>query len=468
VRLKKYLNKDIFILPMSPFNSALTKKKIYSVSELNKETKDLLSTHYSFIQVEGEISNLSQPSSGHIYFSLKDKKAQIRCAMFKSQLRRLSFTPSNGKQVIVSAQVSLYEARGDYQLIADKMQQAGEGGLQLAFEQLKSKLFNEGLFDQSLKQALPLLPKQIGVITSASGAAVHDILSVLKRRFPAIPIIIYPTSVQGEAAKFEICKAIETANSLKQADILLLARGGGSLEDLWSFNEESVARAIIKSKIPIISGIGHEVDFTIADFVADLRAPTPSAAAEHAVPSQESWLANFQAIEYQLHQIIQRQLSQHQQSIQWLNKRLQQQHPGQQHQRHAQTIDNLDSKIQQLIQEKIKHSQHLINNQNYKLQQHNPANRIIRYKEQLNYLSKRLNTSIIHNIEKLKTKQLSLIQTLNTVNPLATLERGYSITNPAKSTTIISSSKQLNTGDKIKTRFASGHIISQVQEINHD
>jgi len=453
---------------MSFPNLSLAEKKIYSVSELNRETKDLLSTHYSFIQVEGEISNLSQPSSGHIYFSLKDKKAQIRCAMFKSQLRRLSFTPSNGKQVIVSAQVSLYEARGDYQLIADKMQQAGEGDLQLAFEKLKSKLFNERLFDQSLKQVLPLLPKQIGVITSASGAAVHDILSVLKRRFPAIPIIIYPTSVQGEAAKFEICKAIETANALKQADILLLARGGGSLEDLWSFNEESVARAIIKSKIPIISGIGHEVDFTIADFVADLRAPTPSAAAEHAVPSQQSWLANFQAIEYQLHQIIQRQLSQYQQSTQWLNKRLQQQHPGQQYQRHAQTLDNLGFKLQQIIQVKINHTQHLLNNQNNKLQQNNPTNRIISYQQQLNYLHNRLNTAVVHNLEKLKRKQLALAQTLNTVSPLATLERGYSITSLAKSTAIISRCEQLTIDDKIKTRFAHGHIISQVQEINHD
>lgn len=443
-------------------------KKIYSVSELNKETKDLLSNHFSFIQVEGEISNLSQPSSGHIYFSLKDKKAQIRCAMFKSQLRRLTFTPSNGKQVIISAQVSLYEARGDYQLIADKMKQAGEGDLQLAFEKLKSKLFNEGLFDQSIKQPLPILPECIGVITSPSGAAIHDILSVLNRRFPAIPVIIYPTSVQGETAKVEICYAIETANRLQQVDIILLARGGGSLEDLWCFNEESVARAIVNSKIPIISGIGHEVDFTIADLVADLRAPTPSAAAENAVPNQQSWINNFQALEQQLKNIVSRQLNQQQQSINWLHKRLKQQHPGQQYQRLAQTLDNLDARLQRIIQSRIKQETHLLAKQDYLLQRHNPKNRIEHYQQQLNYLTNSFNHAIKSKLEKLKRKQSSLIHTLNAVSPLATLERGYSITRLTQSNTLISNSEQLSIDDTIKTRFAHGSIISQITEINHD
>jgi len=453
---------------MELLTSALTEKKIYSVSELNRETKDLLSSHFSFIQVEGEISNLSRPSSGHIYFSLKDKSAQIRCAMFKSQLRRLNFNPENGKKVIISAQVSLYEARGDYQLIADKMQQAGEGGLQLAFEQLKSKLFNEGLFEPGLKKQLPTLPEHIGVITSPSGAAIHDILSVLKRRFPAIPVLIYPTAVQGEAAKFEIAHAIETANQQAQVDIILLARGGGSLEDLWSFNEEMVARAIVTSKIPIISGIGHEVDFTIADFVADLRAPTPSAAAENAVPNQQSWLANFQAIERQLQQIIQRQLSQYQQSTNWLNKRLQQQHPGQQFQRHAQTLDHLEARLLGVISTKIQQQKQLIATQNNTLQRHNPANKIIHFQQQLNYLSNRLKSSIHSKLEKLKSRQTSLAHTLNAVSPLATLERGYSITSATETSKIISNSQQLSINDTIKTRFAQGHVISQIKEINHE
>jgi exodeoxyribonuclease VII large subunit len=453
---------------MSSFGAVFTEKKIYSVSELNRETKDLLSCHFSLIQVEGEISNLSQPASGHIYFSLKDKKAQVRCAMFKSQLRRLNFIPKNGTQVIVSAQVSLYEARGDYQLIADKIQQAGEGDLQLAFEQLKSKLNSEGLFDQNIKQTPPPLPRHIGVITSPSGAAVHDILSVLKRRFPSIPVLIYPTAVQGESAKFEIVRAIETANQHGLVDVILLARGGGSLEDLWSFNEENVARAIVKSKIPIISGIGHEVDFTIADFVADLRAPTPSAAAETAVPNQQSWLSAFQTIELQLQQIIQRQLSQYRQSTQWLNKRLQQQHPEQQYQRHAQTVDHLEARLLRAIQSKIRHDKSLIANQNNVLQLHNPANRIVRYQEQLQYLNNRLNRAVHSKLEKLKGKHLYIIQALNTISPLATLERGYSIASLADSSSIISSSNQLSIDDKIKTRFAHGHIISQVKEITHE
>lgn len=446
----------------------VSETKIYSVSELNKETKNLLSSYFSYIQVKGEISNLSTPSSGHIYFTLKDQKAQIRCAMFKSQQRRLNFKPENGKQVIISAQVSLYEARGDYQLIADKMQEAGKGDLQLAFDQLKTKLLNEGLFDQALKQAIPDIPKQIGIVTSATGAAIHDILTVLNRRFPAIPVLIYPTAVQGDNSKFEISKAIEMANLQKQVDVIILTRGGGSLEDLWAFNEECVARAIVKSKIPIISAIGHEVDFTIADFVADLRSPTPSAAAENVVPDQQIWYARFQAIEHQLQQIIQRQLAQHHQSLSWLTKRLQQQHPGQQLQRHAQALDNLEIRLVRTIQSKIKHSSNQISQQNNLLQRHNPVDRIIRYKEQQQYLSNRLNMAMQHRLKTLHRKQLSLIQTLNAVSPLATLERGYAIVSESNTSKIIRSSQQLSINDKIKIRLAHGEVISQIKEINNE
>lgn len=443
-------------------------KKIYSVSELNRETKNLLSSHFSFIQVEGEISNLSRPSSGHIYFSLKDKKAQIRCAMFKSQQRRLGFNPENGKQVIISAQVSLYEARGDYQLIVDKMLEAGAGDLQLAFDQLKTKLLNEGLFEQKLKQSLPEIPTQIGVITSPSGAAIHDILTVLKRRFPTIPVIIYPTAVQGESAKLEIVSAIVSANNEAQVDVLILARGGGSIEDLWAFNEECVARAIVKSKIPIISAIGHETDVTIADFVSDLRAPTPSAAAENCVPDQQIWLSAFQSLENQLNLSLQRRLASFQQATTWLHKRLQQQHPGQKLQRHAQTLDILEMRLIHTIQGKTRRSRNLLENQYNQLQRNNPADKIARYKQQQQYLSTRLNTSIRHKLEKLQRKYLSLVQTLNTVSPLATLERGYAIVTDSKTSAVISSSQQLSVDDKIKTRLAHGQIISQIKEINHE
>ncbi len=449
-------------------NSPFLEKKIYSVSELNRETKNLLSDHFASIQVEGEISNLSRPSSGHIYFSLKDKNAQIRCAMFKSQQRQLKFKPENGKQIIISAQVSLYEARGDYQLIVDKMQEAGEGDLQIAFDQLKNKLKNEGLFDSSLKQEIPEIPSQIGVITSPSGAAIHDILSVLKRRFPAIPIIIYPTSVQGDLAKSEISAALEEANKQKKVDVLILARGGGSIEDLWAFNEERVARAIAKSKIPIISGVGHDVDFTIADFVADLRAPTPSVAAENAVPSQVTWASRFESIENNLKKNIQRQLSLYQQSTNWLSKRLQQQHLGEKLQRHAQAIDLAEARMIRAIQNKIKHNNQLVKNQVSIFQQYKPDTKIDRYKEQLHFLSSRLNNSIQYQLERLQKKHLSLNQTLHAVSPLATLGRGYAIVSDPKSSTIISSTQKLSINDKIKTRLADGELISQVMEINHD
>jgi exodeoxyribonuclease VII large subunit len=266
---------------------------IYTVSQLNREAKRLLAVHFLTVQVGGEISNLSQPSSGHIYFTLKDAQAQIRCAMFKGQQQRLRFKPANGNQVILTAQVSLYEPRGDYQLVVEHMEEAGDGALRQAFDRLKQKLLLEGLFEQERKQPLPLIPNRIGVITSPSGAAIHDILTVLKRRFPVIPVLIYPVAVQGEAAKFEITQALATANQRDEVDVIILGRGGGSLEDLWAFNEEIVARAIAASNIPVISAVGHEVDVSIADFVADYRAATPSAAAEAAVPHQDEWLNGF-------------------------------------------------------------------------------------------------------------------------------------------------------------------------------
>ena len=445
-----------------------TEKAIYSVSALNRETKDLLASHFSFIQVEGEISNLSRPSSGHIYFSLKDATAQVRCAMFRSQLQRLNFKPENGKKVILTAQVSLYEARGDYQLIANKMQPAGAGDLQLAFEKLKNKLQQEGLFDSSIKKPIPSLPGQIAIISSPSGAAVHDILSVLKRRFPIIPLIIYPTSVQGENAKNEIVKAIESANKNQENEVIILARGGGSLEDLWAFNEECVARAIANSQLPIISGIGHEVDFSIADFVADLRAPTPSAAAETAVPNQLNWLATYRNYEIQLGRLVQTQLSQHKQSIHWLKQRLQQQHPSQQFHRHAQTLDHLQARLQKAIEHKIAKQQHQLGVQQQAIKQHSPSNRVLRYQQQLQYLKQQLHNSINHKLENLRRKQAALASTLNAVSPLATLDRGYSITSLDKTSKVLTSSQQLAVKQRIKTRLAHGHIISQIEEVHHE
>ena len=260
-----------------PFSTTSSQRNTLTVTELNRATSQLLNEHFFSVLVEGEISNLSAPSSGHLYFSLKDSNAQVRCAMFKTQQRKLSFKPENGKQVIVKAQVSLYEPRGDFQLIIEHLEEAGDGALRRAFDLLKVKLSEEGLFSPATKQSIPALPGTIGIITSPSGAAIRDILTVLKRRFTAVPIIVYPVAVQGHNAKHEIAKAIALANEHQLCDVLILGRGGGSLEDLWAFNEELVARAIFASQIPIISAVGHETDITIADFVADLRAATPSA-----------------------------------------------------------------------------------------------------------------------------------------------------------------------------------------------
>ena len=441
---------------------------VYSVSQLNREAKRLLATHFLNVQVAGEISNLSTPSSGHIYFTLKDSQAQIRCAMFKGQQQRLRFKPSNGNQVIATAQVSLYEPRGDYQLVIDHLEEVGDGALRLAFEQLKAKLLQEGLFDQHRKQALPLIPKQIGVITSATGAAIHDILTVLKRRFPAIPVLIYPVAVQGESAKFEIAQALATANQHQQVDVIILARGGGSLEDLWAFNEEIVARAIAASEIPVISAVGHEVDVTIADFVADLRAATPSAAAEHVVPHQEAWLNAFDALEKQLSQLIQRRLLQHQQQLAWLDKALQQQHPGQKLQRNAQRLDELEQRINQAIQHKLRDCQQQLAIGHHQLKQWQPSQRINSHQQQLSYLQQRLQRSIELKLSRLKTRQAAICQTLQAVSPLATLERGYAISQRQDNQQIIKSSQQLAINDLMLTRFAQGQVVSEVKEIIHD
>lgn len=448
--------------------AASEQEQIYTVTELNRATKRLLADHFLTIRVTGEISNLSTPSSGHIYFTLKDANAQVRCAMFRMNLRRVRFRPDNGKLVVVTAQVGLYEPRGDYQLIVEAMEEAGSGALQQAFERLKQKLLTEGLFDASRKRGIPLLPRQIGIITSPTGAAIHDILTVLRRRFPAIPVVLYPVAVQGDSAKNEIVHALQTANARREVDVLIVGRGGGSLEDLWAFNEEIVARAIAASEIPVIAGVGHEVDVTIADFVADLRAPTPSAAAEHAVPEQTEWLNAFRAYEIQLQQLIRRKLSQHQQTLDWLQRSLQRQHPGQRLQRNAQRLDELETRLQRVMQQRLNQCRTSLEIHSNALFQHSPADRIDYQRQKLLYLEQSLRRSMLNKLEQLKRKQGAIAQTLHAVSPLATLVRGYAIVTDPQSGEIIKSTQQLQTGDKLETRLSSGRFTSQVTEIDHD
>ena len=444
------------------------RRNIITVTQLNRETSQLLAEHFLSVLVEGELSNLSAPVSGHLYFSLKDANAQVRCAMFRTQQRRLTFKPENGKQVVVKAQVSLYEPRGDYQLIVEHIEEAGDGALRRAFDALKLKLSEQGLFDAAHKQSLPTLPRAIGVITSPSGAAIRDILSVLQRRFAAIPVIVYPVAVQGDNAKHEIVRAIAAANRLKQCDVIILGRGGGSLEDLWAFNEELVARAIYDSEIPVISAVGHETDFTIADFVADLRAPTPSAAAEHASPDQQQWLSRFVYLESRLQQQLQRKVNQKQQTLDWLSQRLQQQHPGQKLARNAQRMAGLESRLKLAMHTKLRHMTGSIEAKTAKLWQHNPAVIINSHKQRQEYLHNRLIAAATHKLEQLNQRLLNAGQTLHAVSPLATLNRGYAVAIKQASGEIIRSAEQLKPGELVETRLGQGRFTSEVKTVNRD
>lgn len=439
----------------------------YSVSQLNRLAKRLLSEHFMAVQVIGEISNISFPASGHLYFSLKDAQAQIRCALFKGQQTRLAFKPDNGHQVLVSGQVTLYEPRGDYQLVIEHMEEAGDGVLRMAFERLKQKLLLEGLFDGDRKKSLPLLPAQIGIITSASGAAVHDILTVLKRRFPAVPVIIYPVTVQGEQAKFEIVRALEIANEQAEVDVIILGRGGGSLEDLWAFNEEMVARAIAKSDIPVVSAVGHEVDVTIADFVADFRAATPSAAAEHVVPHQSDWLNVFVNREKQLSQLILRLLKDETQRLAWLNKSLQQQHPGQKLQRNAQRLDELEQRMTLSMTNKLAHLRQRMLISQHQMKQFDLRDKINRQKQAVLYLSQALERIMRLKLTELHQRQSALSLTLHAVSPLATLERGYAIVQRQDNQQIVKSISQVQVDDILISRVAKGQILSKVTQIEN-
>jgi exodeoxyribonuclease VII large subunit len=391
---------------------------IHSVSELNQMVRTLLEDAFLPIWVEGEISNFMCPSSGHWYFTLKDAGAQIRCAMFQGRNRVLSFQPKNGAHILLRGKISLYEPRGDFQLIADYMEEAGDGALQRAFERLKAQLNAEGLFATEYKKPIPYLPKTVGVITSPTGAAIRDILTVFKRRSPSINIVIYPTAVQGEQAAPQIVRALQIANERAECDVIILGRGGGSREDLWAFNEEIVARAIFNSTIPVVSAVGHEVDFTIADFVADQRAPTPSAAAELISPDQQEQWQTLSKI----HDVLLRQthalLFHHRNSLNHLAKRLR--HPGQRIQEQFQRLDSLEQRL--------------------------------------------LRSSRI-GIDQRQQQLATLSRALDAISPLATLMRGYAIATLAETGAILYGANQANVGDKISVRLSEGKIQCIVNQL---
>jgi len=450
-------------------NSANTQREIITVSDLNRRARTLLENEFRQVWVEGEISNLVKPASGHWYFTLKDDKAQVRCAMFTNRNRSLRITVKNGMHVIVRAKASLYEGRGDYQLIAENMIDAGEGKLQRQFEELKLKLGNEGLFDETHKRPPPSLPTHIGVITSPSGAAIRDILTVLKRRFPGIPVSVIPALVQGKDAAAEIVEGIKLANRTLSSDnpiaALIVGRGGGSLEDLWPFNEEAVARAIFASNIPIISAVGHEIDFTIADFVADMRAPTPSAAAELLSPDHQHWQAALFKARLTLSENLHRRLQQAKQQLDHISKRLR--HPGQQLQEQTQRLDDMEARLKTAITNRLKLQRAHLATQTANMENCQPEHQIARLNMSNQQLSQRLQRAMQQHLSGLHQRLKSNGLALHTLSPLQTLGRGYAIIKDEQQR-IIHSSKQLQVGDKISAQLGQGKIQCAVETIEEN
>jgi exodeoxyribonuclease VII large subunit len=406
----------LFFAKIIPMNT-MPNKKIFKVSQINAAARTILEANFDHIWIEGEISNLVEPSSGHIYFSLKDEYAQVRAAMFRNRKSGLKFQLKNGAHVVVAAQVSLYEPRGDYQLIVEHIEPAGAGVLHAKFLQLKAKLESEKLFDAKHKKAIPKLPQSIGVVTSPTGAAIRDILSVLRRRFPNVPVIIYPTQVQGNEAALQIVEALQAANERCECDVLILARGGGSLEDLWPFNEEIVARAIFASKLPVISAVGHETDFTIADFTADMRAPTPSAAAELAVPDVMEWVSSLTNVKQQLVSLMQHKLQHAKLLLENLRNRLR--HPSYYLTQQAQRLDEIESRLYLVMQYQFTRWQHRL---------------------------------------------VKATAALDLVSPLATLVRGYAIV--SKNGNVVQKTKDVVVGDEVQTKLSDGILHCSVKKIS--
>jgi exodeoxyribonuclease VII large subunit len=411
-----------------------------TVSQLNRQVKTLLEKGIARLWVEGEISNIAKPASGHIYFSLKDDSAQIRAAFFRQRQRGPTIGLKNGDQVLAFGRVSLYEPRGDYQLIVEQVEPAGEGALKRQFEVLKKMLAAEGLFDEDRKQELPELPERIGVITSPSGAAIRDILSVLGRRFPSIPVIVYPSAVQGDAAPGELIDALQTAVDRNECDVLIMGRGGGSLEDLWAFNDEKLARAIADCPVPIVSAVGHEVDFTIADFVADVRAPTPSGAAEIIVPDREDWLRSINSFATRIARLGQRAVEDRAQTLDWLARRLVRTSPEQTLLRQHDRLRDMQRRLLSAMRRGVSTQRPVLANLWQRLQRTGPE-------------------TIAAPTHRL---QLAM-RGLHAVSPLATLDRGYAIVEDVESGKVLADAGDATIGGDIRARLAKGELVATVK-----
>jgi len=448
-----------------PLFSSEPRRDIYSISRLNSEVKAVLDGSFPLLWVEGEISNLARPASGHIYFTLKDAHAQVRCAMFRMRRAKLRFQPENGMQVLVRARAGLYENRGEFQLGIEHMEPAGEGALRLAYEELKQRLGAEGLFDPAHKKPLPSFPQRIGVITSPSGAAIHDLLTVLQRRFPAASVIVYPIPVQGVDAAAKITEMIQLADQRAECDLLVLTRGGGSLEDLAAFNDEGMARAIHTAHLPIVSAVGHEIDFTIADFVADQRAPTPSAAAELISPDQAGLQQQLSQLSSRLATTLYRQSSRYQTTLQHLKQRLKQQHPAARLEQQQQRVDELARRLAQKQQNQQIQIRERLNNLTARLRVLTPTHRLTQFTLQHANLNRRLHHQMHYQLNQFKQQLGHISQHLNAISPLATLGRGYAIVQQHPSGEIVRHADVIKPGTQIKARLAEGSLLCQVEEI---
>lgn len=446
-------------------NNISNSRDIYTVSRLNREVRTVLETGFPLLWLEAELSNFARPASGHWYFSLKDEAAQVRCAMFRNRNQLVKVLPANGKQVLVRARIGLYEPRGDFQIIIEHMEEAGDGALRRQFELLKNKLADEGLFDTSHKQNIPETVTRVGIITSATGAAIHDILTTLKRRFPMQKTIVYPVPVQGKGACNKIADAINKANKRNEIDVLIVARGGGSLEDLWEFNEEVVARAIYNSNIPVVTGIGHEVDFTIADFVSDQRAATPTAAAELISPDRYQQIQKLTSIESRFIYLMQQNLQQKQQKIDWLNKRIR--HPRERLQILKRKLDELSQRNLRSVENTLEKFRARTELLDARIQQHAPFQRLQRLKLRHENINTRFQNVTNQIITTKKQKLQLLIHTLDALSPLHTLKRGYAIIQD-ENETVINTTKKLKLGQKIKTKLNYGQFSSTITDIHND
>ena len=438
-------------------------RDIWTISRLAREARAVLEGSFPLLWVEGEISNLSQPASGHLYFALKDPAAQIRCALFRNKRLLLGFRPANGQQVLARVRVTLYEGRGDFQLVVEHLEPAGEGALRLEFERLKRKLAAEGLFDAALKRPLPAFPRRVGLITSPSGAAVRDLISVLGRRFPALPLVVYPARVQGEGAAAELVAMLALANQRAECDVLILARGGGAMEDLMTFNDEDLARAIRASAIPVVTGVGHEIDFTIADLAADHRGATPSAAAELVSPSAPHLRQRLAAYEQRLIQAQAQRLEGLRRHWLAAERHLRLLHPLAELERRQQRTDDLERRLGEAMERRLRALRHRRDLAWSRLHHLSPAHRLAGLAQRLANLEGRLRRLPTRLIALRREHLAGLALALDALSPLGTLARGYAILRRVPEGEVIRDAAQVAEGDLVEARLGRGGFTARVE-----